>query len=86
MLQHQIGPSWASNDAQSKYLSNTRVLQHLTTLTTDYWDASHSFIEPRIVDLARSLKNSQCFQISGRENAVEARIDGHGIGRASVGL
>jgi hypothetical protein len=27
--QHRIGPSWASNDAQSKDLSNTRALQQL---------------------------------------------------------
>ena len=46
-----IGPSWASNDAPSKDMSNTRALQHLAPLATDYWVASHSFIEPRIVDL-----------------------------------
>jgi hypothetical protein len=44
--QHLTGPSWASNDTQSKDLSNTRALQHLAPLTTDYWAASRSFIEP----------------------------------------
>jgi hypothetical protein len=31
-------------------------------------------------------KNSQCFQISGRENAVGTRGGGHGSGLASVRL
>jgi hypothetical protein len=30
-MQHSTGPSWASNYDLSKDLSNTRVLQHLTT-------------------------------------------------------
>ena len=54
--QHGIGPSWASNDVPSKDLSNTRAMQHLAPLTTDYWAASHSFIEPRIVALAGIFK------------------------------
>jgi hypothetical protein len=45
------GPSWASNDAPLKDLSNTRALKHLAPLATDYWDVSHSFVEPRIVAL-----------------------------------
>ena len=49
--QHRTGPSWASNDAQLKDLSNTRALKHLAPLATDYWDVSHSFVEPRIVAL-----------------------------------
>jgi len=49
--QQRIWPSWASNDAPSKDLSNTPALQHLAPLATDYWDASQSFIEPRIVTL-----------------------------------
>ena len=44
--QHRTGPSWASNDAPLKDLSNTRALKHLTPLATDYWAASHSFVEP----------------------------------------
>ncbi len=32
--QHCIGPSWASNDAPSKDLSNMRALQHLAPLAT----------------------------------------------------
>ena len=44
--QHRTGPSWASNDAPLKDLSNTRALKHLASLATDYWAASHSFVEP----------------------------------------
>jgi hypothetical protein len=29
-----------------KDLSNTRALKHLAPLATDYWAASHSFVEP----------------------------------------
>jgi hypothetical protein len=43
--QHCIRPSWASNNAPSKDLSNMRALQHLAPLATDYW-ATHSSIEP----------------------------------------
>jgi hypothetical protein len=35
--QHRTGPSWASNDAPLKDLSNTRALKHLAPLATDYW-------------------------------------------------
>jgi len=35
-----------SNDDPLKDLSNTRALKHLATLATDYWDSSHSFVEP----------------------------------------
>jgi hypothetical protein len=45
-LQHRTGPSWASNDDPLKDLSNTRALKHLAPLATNYWAASHSFIEP----------------------------------------
>jgi hypothetical protein len=38
--QHRTGPSWASNDAPLKDLSNTRALKHLAPLETDYWAAS----------------------------------------------
>jgi hypothetical protein len=34
-----------SSDCQTD-LSNTRALKHLTPLATDYWAASHSFVEP----------------------------------------
>ncbi len=44
--QNHTGPSWASNDDPLKDLLNTRALQHLVPLATDYWAASHSFIEP----------------------------------------
>jgi hypothetical protein len=44
--QHRTGPSWASNDTPLKDLLNTRVMQHLVFLATDYWAASHSFVEP----------------------------------------
>ncbi len=44
--QDRTGLSWASNDAPLKDLSNTRALKHLTPLATDYWAASHSFVEP----------------------------------------
>ena len=54
--QHRIGPSWASNDAPSKDLSNMRALQHLAPLATDYWAPSHSFIEQRIFALAGIFK------------------------------
>jgi hypothetical protein len=37
--QHRTGPSWASNDAPLKDLSNTRALKHLAPLATDYWAA-----------------------------------------------
>ena len=37
--QHRTGPSWASNDAPLKDLSNTRALKHLASLATDYWAA-----------------------------------------------
>jgi hypothetical protein len=43
---HRTGPSWASNDDPMKDLSNTRALKHLAPLATDYWAASHSFVEP----------------------------------------
>jgi hypothetical protein len=39
------------NDAPLKDLSNTRALQHLAPLATDYWAVSHTFVEPRIVAL-----------------------------------
>ena len=35
--QHRTGPSWESNDAPLKDLSNTRALKHLAPLATDYW-------------------------------------------------
>ena len=50
------GPSWTSNDASLKDLSNTRALKHLAPLATDYWAASHSFGEPGLSAFARSLK------------------------------
>ena len=46
MGEHRTGPSWASNDDPLKDLSNTRALKHLAPLATDYWAASHSFVEP----------------------------------------
>ena len=49
--QHRTGPSWASNDAPLKDLSNTRALKHLAPLATDYCAVSHTFVEPRIVAL-----------------------------------
>ena len=81
-----IGPSWAPNDAPSKDLSNTRALQHLAPLATDYWAPSHVSSNSAFSVWLEFLKNSQCFRISGRENAVGARGGGHGSGRASVGL
>jgi hypothetical protein len=44
--QDRTGPSWASNDDPLKDLSNTRALKHLAPFATDYWAASHSFVEP----------------------------------------
>ena len=54
--QHRTGPSWASNDDPLKDLSNTRALKHLAPLATDYWAASHSFVEPGHSAFARNLK------------------------------
>ncbi len=45
-LQDRTWPSWASNDDPLKDLSNTRALKHLEPLATDYWAASHRFVEP----------------------------------------
>ena len=45
-VQDRTGPSWASNNYPLKDLSNTRALKHLAPLATDYWAASHSFVEP----------------------------------------
>jgi hypothetical protein len=45
-LQDRNWPSWASNDDPLKDLSNTRTLKHLASLATDYWAASHTFVEP----------------------------------------
>ena len=48
-VDHAAGPhqrSWASNDDPLKDLSNTRTLKHFAPLATDYWAASHSFVEP----------------------------------------
>ena len=53
---HRTGLSWVSNDALLKDLSNTRALKHLAPLATDYWAASHSFVEPGHSAFARSLK------------------------------
>ena len=44
--QDRTWPSWASNNVPLKDLSNTRMLKHLATLATNYWAASHSFVEP----------------------------------------
>ena len=62
--------AWASNDAPSKDLSNTRALKHLAPLETDYWAASHSFIEPpRFERRVRLLKI--CQEVDGLHGLLE---------------
>ena len=74
------------DDDQLKDLSNTRALKHLAPLATDYWAASHSFVEP-----GHSCFHSKFEKIVSVSEFLAARmqwgrVDGHGNSRASVKL
>ena len=81
--QHSTGPSWASNDDQLKDLSNTRALKHLAPLATDYWAASHSFVEPGHSCFVLVLVLHRCevtVSSTGAENQFQGDDNGH-VGR-----
>ena len=66
-----------------KDLSNTRVLKHLAPLATDYWAASHSFVEPghSCVVLVRVLHRCEVTVSStGAENQFQGDDNNH-VGR-----
>jgi len=59
-------------------LSNTRALKHLAPLATDYWAASHSFVEP-----GHSCFRSKFEKIVSVSEFLAGRVQ---WGRAAAGM